>query len=126
MQDQFQKLNNSVGLGKKEIAIFLGSPQMDPHAESKALAGEIQVVYPTPEKLLGPFLSQLANMHNSPSSRGIGLLATDEAHCVSQWGHGFRPEYSRKNKILNASPQSSISPISARCPATRSSSSSLR
>jgi ATP-dependent DNA helicase RecQ/Werner syndrome ATP-dependent helicase len=113
MQDQVQKLNNTVGLGKKEIAIFLGSAQMDPHAESKALAGEIQVVYLTPEKLLGSFLSQLADMHNSPSSRGIGLLAIDEAHCVSQWGHDFRPEYSRMGEFRKRIPSVPIMVLTA-------------
>ena len=49
--------------------------------------GKAQLIYATPERLEnGEFLGLL-------KQRGVGLLAVDEAHCVSQWGHDFRPAY---------------------------------
>ncbi len=60
-------------------------------AERTLLAGGYDLIYVAPERLLMPrFLSLLERLREKP---GIALFAIDEAHCVSQWGHDFRPEY---------------------------------
>jgi len=67
------------------------------------LSGDLDLLYVAPERLLMPsFLATLNDIANGP---GIALFAIDEAHCVSQWGHDFRPEYLRIAEVTSYFPR---------------------
>jgi ATP-dependent DNA helicase RecQ len=97
MQDQVESLHQ---LGIE--AAFLNS-SLDAVAQRKVEhrlhAGELKLLYVAPERLLtGRFLDLLGQVE-------VSLFAIDEAHCVSQWGHDFRPEYRQLTILHERFPQ---------------------
>ena len=101
MQDQVDALKQ---LGVR--AAFLNSSQdVDEAREITAqlMRGHLQIVYVAPERLL--MASFLALLEQIQEGAGIALFAIDEAHCVSQWGHDFRPEYRQLTVLHERFPQ---------------------
>ena len=97
MQDQVDALAE-VGVR----AAFLNSTQSFDEAlrtERMVRRGELDLVYVAPERLLTPRCLELLD------STRIALFAIDEAHCVSQWGHDFRPEYIKLSVLHERFPQ---------------------
>ncbi|MEB3322076.1 MAG: RecQ family ATP-dependent DNA helicase, partial [Synechococcaceae cyanobacterium] len=65
--------------------------------------GELDLLYVSPERLLGgDLLERLAAL---PGPEPLALFAIDEAHCVSQWGHDFRPEYIQLGTLAERFPE---------------------
>ena len=97
MQDQVEALRQN-GVP----AEFLNSslPQIEvQRVEKRVLSGRAEILYVAPERLLSEGFQRL--LQRLP----IALFAIDEAHCVSQWGHDFRPEYLRICEVTDLFPK---------------------
>lgn len=70
-------------------------------------SGDIKLLYIAPERLSVPNFQEL--LHTLP----IGLFAIDEAHCISEWGHDFRPDYRNLNKLRTTFPNIPIIALTA-------------
>jgi len=97
MKDQVEQLR-AAGVP----ALFLNSSlQPDEYHQNMARVrdGSVRLLYVAPETLLTPRLFDLL------SSVKVDLLTIDEAHCISEWGHDFRPEYRQLTEVRKQFPQ---------------------
>ncbi len=96
MQDQVEALKQ---LGIRAAAINSAMPAEQVRETGRLMQeGEIDMVYVAPERLLmDDFLRLLDNVQ-------VALFAIDEAHCVSQWGHDFRPHYAQLSLLAERFP----------------------
>ena len=72
------------------------SPAENQTAIDAAIEGKLKLLYLSPERLMRPDTVEFLLKAN------VKIIATDEAHCISQWGHDFRPEYQQIGKICAA------------------------
>ncbi|MEC5208668.1 MULTISPECIES: DNA helicase RecQ [Vogesella] len=98
MQDQVAALREA---GVKAACLNSATSQDDARDIAYAARyGDLDLLYVAPERLINPrFLDFLASLPQ------LALFAIDEAHCVSQWGHDFRPEYQQLAVLFQRWPQ---------------------
>jgi ATP-dependent DNA helicase RecQ len=105
MKDQVQAL-----LVNKIPAAYLNSQlnSADQSAvEDAVISGHIKILYVSPEKLVSQGFHQLMRRIQ------ISLIAIDEAHCISAWGHDFRPEYTQMGFLKRTYPQVPVVALTA-------------
>lgn len=107
MKDQVDALKNN-GVA----AEFLNSTQTSREQTEifqKVKSGEIKILYVAPERLLqsGDQFIEFLKMIN------VSLFAIDEAHCISSWGHDFRPEYIQLGKLKRHFPETPLIALTA-------------
>ncbi|MEO0926601.1 MAG: DNA helicase RecQ [Cyanobacteria bacterium J06643_13] len=109
MQDQVDALQDN-GVN----ATYLNSTLEYEERRSRQMAilkNQIKLLYVAPERLLNERFALFLDRVNHDV--GISAIAIDEAHCVSEWGHDFRPEYSRLKQIRQRYPQVPLQALTA-------------
>ena len=79
--------------------------------QNQVLQGEIKLLYVAPERLLNPTFLEI--LDQVQIQVGLAAFAIDEAHCVSEWGHDFRPEYRRLAQMRQRYPQTPVLALTA-------------
>ncbi|MDF3129645.1 RecQ family ATP-dependent DNA helicase [Kiritimatiellaeota bacterium B1221] len=105
MKDQVDSLNR-FGLPVTFINSTLHPREMEDRL-ARVRAGEIKLLYLAPERLKDPRFLKLLDQID------MSMLAVDEAHCVSQWGHDFRPDYLHLHKITSRFPEARVMALTA-------------
>ena len=96
MSDQVEALRQ-LGVSAARMDSGLGPEERDTTWRRLA-AGQVDLIYLSPEGLMQPYA--LERLSAAP----LALIAVDEAHCVSQWGHDFRPEYRALGRLADVFP----------------------
>ena len=109
MQDQVDSLvDNGVAATCLNSSLDYGTIRQ---READLLAGNVKLLYVSPERLMSPgFFGLLEQLIKTV---GVSGFAIDEAHCVSEWGHDFRPEYRQLSVLRERFPQISVMGLTA-------------
>ncbi|WP_426061976.1 DNA helicase RecQ [Hymenobacter sp. B1770] len=105
MKDQVEALKAN-GIAAAYINSSVGQSEANDIARA-AVGGYLKLLYVSPEKLLSEGFLQFLNRVN------ISLFAIDEAHCISSWGHDFRPEYTQLGALRTHFPNTPIIALTA-------------
>jgi ATP-dependent DNA helicase RecQ len=105
MKDQVQRLH-ALGIPARAIVSTMNHAEIDNALESAAL-GKLAFLYVSPERLATDLF--LARLPRLP----LGLIAVDEAHCISQWGYDFRPAYQRIAEVRVLRPEVPVIALTA-------------
>jgi ATP-dependent DNA helicase RecQ len=105
MKDQVEALKAN-GIPAAYINSSVGQSEANDVARA-ALSGHLKLLYVSPEKLLSEGFLQFLNRIS------ISLFAIDEAHCISSWGHDFRPEYTQLGALRQHFPGTPIVALTA-------------
>lgn len=109
MHDQVDRLKAN-GIAATFINSSLSNTERT-QRELAAINGELNLLYVAPERLMGSnFLNLLDQVQEHV---GLSLLAVDEAHCVSEWGHDFRPEYRQLGQLRRRYPEAPMLALTA-------------
>lgn len=100
MKDQVDALS-IVGVPAAALNSSL-SPAEESDVQRKLARGEIRLLYISPERLLLSATQRL--LAQADGGRGVARFAIDEAHCISAWGHDFRPEFRQLSRIKQVFP----------------------
>ena len=104
MKDQVETLKSN---GIEAAALNSdNSADADTIIRRKCMSGDMKLLYISPEKLLTEIPYLLSRMR-------ISLFAIDEAHCISHWGHDFRPEYTQLGQLREQFPNVPIMALTA-------------
>lgn len=105
MKDQVDSLQ-AVGVAATFINSSLDLSEVG-RRQGAVARGDVKLLYVAPERLMMPgFLRLLANV-------SVSLIAIDEAHCISEWGHDFRPEYRELRRVRAAFPKATVAAFTA-------------
>ena len=105
MQDQVQNLKK-IGLRATAITSAMNYREIDVALDNAVFEG-LDFLYVSPERLqTSLFIERLKKMK-------VGLLVVDEAHCISEWGHDFRPAYTKINQLRAYIPNAPIMALTA-------------
>ncbi len=105
MKDQVEALRSN-GITAAYLNSSLSSSEQR-HVEDAFYNGNLKLLYVSPEKLASDtFMNAISNIN-------ISMFAIDEAHCISSWGHDFRPEYTRLKLLKTKFPSTPVIALTA-------------